>query len=57
MTFNPNKRGAYPVVRSQWPGYAPQTLQERRETIYAVLAVGCVLAVSGGFLLAWLLTS
>jgi hypothetical protein len=55
MRFDGNKRGLFHVIRSQSYSDAPQTTQERLETIYAVLAVGSILVASALFLvLYWL---
>lgn len=40
MAFDPNKRGTYPVVRSQWPGFEAQ---ERKESVYAIVCISAIL--------------
>ena len=52
MKFDANKRGLFHVVRSQAYRIDRQTTQERKETIYAVLAVGSIILATVVFL--WL---
>lgn len=55
VSFDPNKRGLFHVVRSQNYAVGPETMQERQESIYAVLAVGIILMVTLAFLVLYLL--
>lgn len=44
--FNPNKS----QIMRRWPPNAPESTQERKETIYAILAIGSILVASLAFL-------
>ena len=56
MKFNPNKRGLFHVVRSEAYTIDRQTTKERRETVWAVLAIGSILMASIAFLALWWLS-